>query len=186
MSEIDASSDPSVPTHRRWLVLGAAGAGKTRFATELAEILGLPLIHLDSHYWRPGWVESPRQEWRAEVADLCSGEEWVIDGNYSNSLNVRLPRADVAVLLDIPTWQCVVGIVARGFRHRGRVRPDLAEGCEEHLPDLQFLWWVVSYKWRSRPRVLGRIREAQHVRLYRFRSRRRASAFLAGLRNRSA
>ncbi|MFI6132271.1 hypothetical protein [Micromonospora sp. NPDC051141] len=43
---------------RRILVVGSSGAGKSTVAGELARRLDLPLIHLDRHYWRPGWVAS--------------------------------------------------------------------------------------------------------------------------------
>ena len=163
---------------RRWLVLGAGRAGKTRFAEELGRILGLPLIHLDQHYWHPGWIESPRDEWTRRVVELSAGEEWVMDGNYSRTLELRLAPAEAAVLLDAPTWQCIWGIYARTLLHRGRVRPDLAEGCEEQLPDRKFLWYVATYKRRSRPKVLRRVAAAPHVRLYHLESRRQARAFL--------
>jgi adenylate kinase family enzyme len=40
---------------RRVLVVACAGAGKTTLARKLARASGLPLIHLDFHYRRPGW-----------------------------------------------------------------------------------------------------------------------------------
>jgi hypothetical protein len=48
----------SVTIHpKRWLLLGPGGAGKTTLAGELSKALGLPVIYLDRHYWKPGWVE---------------------------------------------------------------------------------------------------------------------------------
>jgi adenylate kinase family enzyme len=44
------------------LVLGTGGAGKSRLSREMAEILNLPIIHLDRHYWNPGWVERERDD----------------------------------------------------------------------------------------------------------------------------
>ncbi|MEH0935109.1 hypothetical protein [Micromonospora psammae] len=32
----------------------------------------LPLIHLDRHYWRPGWVAPDGAEFRAEVSALAA------------------------------------------------------------------------------------------------------------------
>ncbi|MFT5433535.1 MAG: adenylate kinase family enzyme [Myxococcota bacterium] len=167
--------------HRRWLLLGSGGAGKTTLAAKLSQVTGLPVIHLDQHFWQPGWVESTPAVWSRKVADLCEGDEWIMDGNYSGTLDLRIPRAQAAILLDPPTIQCLWGVVSRGFSHLGKVRPDFAEGCEERLPDLQFLHFVASYKWRSRPRVLKKIEAASHIELFHVRSRREAGAFLETL-----
>lgn len=167
---------------RRWLILGAGGAGKTTFALELGRILGLPVVHLDRHYWRPGWVEPAPEEWSRQVADLCREEAWILDGNYSRTLGPRLARAQVAVLLDPPVTRCLWGVFERAAIHGRRTRPDLADGCRERLPDLQFLRYIATYKWRSRPHVLRRLAQAPHVEVHHLRSRRDAEAFLDGLR----
>ena len=175
------SESPAGELPRRWLVMGGSGAGKSTFSREMAEILELPVIHLDQSYWKPGWVQPTREEWRERVAQLAAGEQWVIDGNYSSTLRLRLPRTEAVVLLDLPTWQCFYGIWSRALRQRAKTRPDMADGCDERWPDPQFMWWVISYKWRSRPKVLRMIAAAPHVRLHHLRSRRAARAFLDGL-----
>jgi adenylate kinase family enzyme len=166
---------------KRCLVLGAGGAGKTTLALELGRVLDLPVIHLDRHYWRPGWVEPSHAEFDETVVRLVSGPAWIMDGNYSRTLDLRLPRADTVILLDPPTLQCLLGVMRRGLFRRARIRPDLAEGCEEQLPDLQFLRYVATYKRRSRPKVLRQIREASHVRFFHLRSRREAARFVGEL-----
>lgn len=35
-------------------------------------------------------------------------------------------------------------------------RPDMAEGCRERF-DLKFLYWVWSYPYRRRPKILARL-----------------------------
>jgi adenylate kinase family enzyme len=82
---------------RRVLVIGISGAGKSTFSQALATKTGLPLIHLDKEFWRPGWVQTPRQEWRARVSELAARERWIMDGNYDSSLDLRLPRADTVL-----------------------------------------------------------------------------------------
>ncbi len=132
---------------QRVLVIGSPGAGKSTFARQLEARTGLPLIHLDREYWRPGWVESPRDEWRARVEQLVAGRRWIIDGNYGGSLAARLSRADTVVLLDLPWWTCVARLIRRSLRNRGRRRPDMAEGCVERLDAeyLRFLWYTATF-----------------------------------------
>ena len=164
------------------MIVGAGGAGKSRLAREMAELLDLPIIHLDRHFWNPGWVETDRKEWAEQVVELSSRDAWVMDGNYGGTISLRLPRAEAAVLLDLPMWQCLWGIFRRSTIYRGEVRPDLAEGCEEQLPDWAFIKFVMTYKWRSRPKILRRIAAEQHVRLYHLKSRRAARRFMDELR----
>lgn len=166
---------------RRWLIVGAPGSGKSTLALRMAEILGLPVIHLDKHYWRAGWVQPDRDEWLCQVSELSAGEAWIMDGNYSGTIDMRLPRADAVVMLDLPVWQCVWGIFRRSVLYRGAVRPDLPKGCPEHLPDAEFLWFVVSYRWRSRPTVLRKIAE-RGAPFHRLRSHPEVRGFVEELR----
>jgi adenylate kinase family enzyme len=69
--------------------VGSGGAGKTTFARELARRTGLPVVHLDHLYWKPGWVETPRDEWRMVQDERLTATEWIADGNYSGTFNVR-------------------------------------------------------------------------------------------------
>jgi adenylate kinase family enzyme len=136
------------------LVVGSAGAGKTTFALKLADLMCLPVIHLDSEYWRPGWQHTPADEWPAHVDDLAARDAWVMDGNYGGTLDRRLARADAAIFLDIPRRTCLRRVIGRSLRYHGRPSPGLPEGCPERL-ELQFLVWVWNYERRSRARVVS-------------------------------
>lgn len=141
---------------RRVLVVGSPGAGKSVFATRLAAALGLPLVHLDREFHLPGWVEPERERWVERVRELIAGEEWVIDGNYGSTLELRLSRADTAVFLDLPTATCLAGVLRRVARWRGRTRPDMADGCPEQL-DREFLRYTLHFRRDTRPRVVERL-----------------------------
>src|SRR6201995_1710403 len=114
---------------RRVLVIGSGGAGKSTFARRLGARLGLPGKHLDASYWKPGWVETPKEEWRRSVERLVEGDSWVIDGNYSGTLEVRLAACDTVVFLDLPRRVCIWRVLKRVLTYRDGSRPDMAEGC---------------------------------------------------------
>jgi adenylate kinase family enzyme len=141
---------------RRVLVIGSGGAGKSTLAARLGARLGLPVVHLDALYWRPGWVPTPPDEWRRRVATLAAGEAWVMDGNYGGTLDLRLVACDAVVFLDLPRLVCVWRVVRRWLRYAGRPRPDMAPGCPERLTG-EFLAWVWTYPHRRRPEVLRRL-----------------------------
>ena len=167
---------------KRVLVIGSGGAGKSTFATRLGRRLGLPVIHLDRLYWRAGWVEPPKDEWRLTVEELCARDGWVMDGNYSGTLDVRLAACDAVVFLDLPRAVCAWRITKRALKYRGTNRPDVGEGCPERLNKdfLTFLLWVWNYPRRSRPKVLERIGALSESKpIYRLRSSAEAEEFLA-------
>jgi adenylate kinase family enzyme len=39
-----------------------AGAGKSTFSRALSDKAGLPVIYLDVHFWKPGWMEPSEDE----------------------------------------------------------------------------------------------------------------------------
>src|SRR5204862_4664583 len=97
---LTAMPDDSRAMGRRVLVTGLAGSGKSTFSRSLAAKTGLPLIHLDIHFWKPGWVEPSEAEWREKQRGLLAGDAWIVDGNYHETLDLRLERADTILFLD--------------------------------------------------------------------------------------
>ncbi|CAD5107619.1 P-loop NTPase family protein [Zestomonas carbonaria] len=164
---------------KRILIIGPGGSGKSTLSAMLGRRLAIPVIHMDALYWRPGWVEPERPDWQACVEALCQREQWVMDGNYSGTLAQRLAACDTVIFLDLPRLLCLWGALWRGFRYRGRTRPDMAEGCPEQLPSLEFLGWIWNYPKRSRPKVLELLEaHGQGRRIIRLRSRREVRQFL--------
>jgi adenylate kinase family enzyme len=138
------------------VILGPGGAGKSTLARELGARTGLPVFHLDRFYWQPGWVATPDEEWAARQHELFAGEQWIADGNYSRTLETRLPRADTIILMDFPPWRTIPRILWRTTRNHGQCIQ--AAGCPERY-DWEFTRWVATYRRRSRPRVLAKISE---------------------------
>ena len=161
-----------------------AGAGKSTFARVLSAKTGVPVIHLDVYFWNPGWVEPSEDEWRERQRDLITSDEWILDGNYHATLDLRLERADTAVFLDTPWWVCAWRALGRGVRKRP-VGFQLPNGCyESALRRLQEEWslaWRILRNHRSeRELELGILsRHVNHVALYFVRSKRAAGDFLS-------
>jgi adenylate kinase family enzyme len=162
----------------RILVVGSGGAGKTTVARALAARTGLPLIHLDTYYWQPNWEPTPRAAWRARVRDLAARSQWVMDGNYSSMLDLRLPVADTIVFLDLPRRVTLTRVLVRQLRWSGRVRPEMAEGCRERI-SLDFARWLWRFPREGRRRLLDAIAVAGvEERVIRLTSRREVAAWL--------
>jgi adenylate kinase family enzyme len=164
---------------RRVMIVGCAGAGKTTLARRLAEALGLPLIHLDFHYWRPGWQIPDSRDWRERVIALADQPEWIMDGNYSNTYDVRMPRADTLIWLDYSRPVCMRRVLLRTLAGYGRTRSDLPGSCPERF-DLAFLRYVWSFPEKHRPRIVdGLERFGGHLRIVQLGGHGDADEFLA-------
>jgi adenylate kinase family enzyme len=170
---------------RRVVVTGLAGAGKSTFSRALSAKTGLPLIHLDLHFWEPGWVAPPDDAWRERQRGLLAGDAWIADGNYHATLDLRLERADTVVFLDTPWWTCARRAFVRGLRRPpGAIMPD---GCDDSAwRRLRDEWGIVWRVWRGRrserERELSIVdQHGRHVALHVFRSKNSIREFLESL-----
>ena len=120
---------------QRVLVIGSGGAGKSAFAVRLGQATGLPVIHLDAAYWKPGWREPSKDAWAARVTQLLAGEHWIMDGNYGGTLEQRLAACDTVVFLDMPRLLCIWRVLKRFVQYRGRTRPDVTAGVQSSVFD---------------------------------------------------
>jgi len=161
----------------RVVVLGPAGAGKTEFAVRLSQATGIPVVHLDPIFWRPGWQPAPRDEARSALTAAVAAKRWIVDGNFLGE-DDRFRLADAVFFLDLPRLLCISRILARWMRDRGRRRPDLPDGCAEGF-DLSLIRWVWGYRRTDRPRVLGLLAElGDDVEVHHLRTRAEVAAIV--------
>jgi adenylate kinase family enzyme len=118
--------------------------GQVYSGRKLASQTGLPLIHLDREFWRPGWNEPGNDKWQSHVEELTQRKACSIDGNFSATLTIRVSAAGTIVFLDFPCWGCLARMLLRIARSRGKVRDDMAPGCPEWL-DWDFLKWIWNW-----------------------------------------
>ena len=121
-------------------------------------------------------------EWRAKQGSLLTGDAWIADGNYRETLDLRLERADTVVVLATPWWLCAGRAFVRGLRRpAGTVMP---EGCDDSASQrLRDEWRSVWANWRERQKEPERERaiiseHGQHAALHALSSKRAARAFL--------
>ena len=160
------------------MILGCCGAGKSTFSRKLHAKIGLPLVHLDQHFWNPNWVESKPDEWAAKVSELVKPEQWIMDGNYGGTLEIRYERADTIIFLKYGTFRCLSRVIKRIEKYKGQVRPDMPAGCRERY-DLHFLWYVANYNRTRSPKILKRLQEFEsHKNIHVFNNDQEADRFL--------
>jgi adenylate kinase family enzyme len=166
---------------KRILVIGCSGGGKSTLARKLGEKLSLPVVHLDVLFWKPGWVESSYEEFRPKIAAAVAEDRWIVDGNFSRTFDIRLPRADTVIWVDQPRRVCLWRAFRRTLMQFGRNRADLAPGCPEKF-DPGFYRFIWNFK-RTHDAMMEEAlaRDASHAQVFRLRSDAEISAFLEAL-----
>lgn len=129
---------------KRIAIVGISGSGKSTLARKLGDKLGLPVIHLDKHFWNVGWKQ--RYPTKAEFDKVAQGfaeaDSWIIDGNYRSSLDARLEKADTIIFLDYPKW---LGLWRAFKRIFNRKQPfDKTEGVKDKI-DFRFIKFVLTW-----------------------------------------
>lgn len=164
---------------QRIMVMGPCGAGKSTFAIQLGNRLGIETFHLDKLSFAPGWVEMPETDWLPALEKIVASERWIIDGNDTSTMDLRLDRADTIIFLDFPSWLCTWRVLKRVITLNGKVRPDMAPGCPERF-DLEFLLYVFTWRQKQRHRVLARL-QGHENKLAVLRAPKELAAFLENL-----
>ena len=160
---------------KRIMIIGCPGSGKSTFARSLTEKTGLPLHYLDMMYWNPDRTTKPKEEFRAALRETVALPEWIIDGNYGSTLELRMEACDTVIFLDYPVEVCIAGVEER----RGKPRSDMP--WVETEPDLEFIEFVRKYNEESRPRVIELLEKYKEKNIIIFKSRQESEDFLRSL-----
>jgi adenylate kinase family enzyme len=126
---------------KRVVILGRGAAGKTTLAKRLGEITRLPVIELDSIFWQPDLMATPRDRWEVVQQKLAAEGRWIMDGDLGpyDVVEVRLRAADTIIFLDFSLVRCAWRALRRSWE-----RAD-------------FWRWLLAYRWQSRPVLMQAI-----------------------------
>jgi len=144
--------------YRRIAIVGSGGSGKSTFARQLGAATGLPVIHLDMEFWRPGWEQTPSDEWMEKHTKLIQTEQWIIDGDYKSTMELRFAAADLVIFLDTSRYLCLY----RVLRRKNKDRPDFPDFLEDKL-DWVFLKWIWNFPKKNRNAILQLHGQYPHV-----------------------
>jgi adenylate kinase family enzyme len=126
------------------MVIGvSAGVGKSTFSRKLGEITNIDIFHLDALFWRHGWVEAPLNEFADSQREIVKKDQWIIEGNYSNTYDIRSELADTVIYLELPLYVCLFRVVKRWLKNLGKIRPDMGAGCKEKM-DWDFIKFIYT------------------------------------------
>ena len=132
------------------IVIGCPGSGKTTFAEKLRDKTGLPLYYLDAIWHKSDKTHISRDEFDQRLGEMLALDRWIIDGNYSRTLERRLAECDTVILFDLPCDVCLEGAMARlgKWRHDmpwidteldPRLKSEIEEFGSRNLPTIYSL-----------------------------------------------
>lgn len=164
---------------KRVLIIGSSGAGKTTLSKRLSAKTGLKIIHLDKIYWKPNWTEPEKDEWKRTLEKVLRDDDaWIMDGNYSNTLDVRVPACDTIIFLEMPPAVCVYRVLKRVAFSYKKTRSDMADDCPEKF-DWEFIKWIWDFSNRSKPKIEKILKRYEHEKtIIRLKSKRDVESFL--------
>ena len=157
---------------KKVIVIGCAGSGKSTFSRALAKKTGLSIVHLDLLYWQTDGTVAPKEIFLNRLRAELKKEKWIIDGNYSSTMEERMSACDTVFFLDYPTEVCLDGVRER----RGKPRADMP--CVLSDDGEEFIDFIKQYRENNRPRVLELLEKYNDKSIYVFTSRRQADEYL--------
>lgn len=149
---------------------------------KLQSIIKVPMVHLDQLYWKENWRKPSDEAWHSALTNAVRTEQWILDGNYSSTLEMRLEKADTVFYLDYATLLCFGRVVKRTLRNYRKERIDMAMGCPERW-DLDFLHYVLTYRMTRRNKMLAKLDAFNTFdrKIHIFRNDQEATMFLKNL-----
>ena len=132
---------------KKVIVVGCPGSGKTTFSEKLNECTGLPLYYLDAIWHKPDKTHISRADFDVRISEIFNTPEWIIDGNYNRTIELRLQHCDTVFLFDLPTEVCIQGATER----LGKGRYDLPWIDKELDPEFES--FIREFAEKSLPKI---------------------------------
>ena len=162
---------------KKIIVIGCPGSGKSTFSRELHDKTKIPLYHLDMLFLNADKTTVEKSVFLERLNELLDKDEWILDGNFNSTMEIRMSRCDTVIFLDYPPDICLEGVRAR----RGKVRFDMP--WIETEVDPEFEQYVKDYHKESLPTLretLEKYKETKQI--ITFKTREEADRYIESLK----
>ena len=159
---------------KRVIVIGCPGSGKSTVSRALHNKTDISLYHLDMMYWNADKTTVEKSVFLERLSAVLEKNEWIIDGNYGSTMELRMAACDTVIFLDYPLEVYLDGIKER----LGKSRSDMP--WIETEEDAEFIEFIKNYNEQQKPKVLEILEKYEDKNIIIFKSREQADAFLNG------
>ena len=157
---------------KKIIVIGCPGSGKSTLSRKLHNITKIPLYHLDMMFWNEDKTTAEKSVFLESLSEVLTKDSWIIDGNYSSTMEMRMNECDTVIFLDYPTEICLDGVEKR----RGKQRSDIP--WVENEDDEEFTEFIKTFNKEQRPKIITLLDKYNEKNIFIFKSREEADVFL--------
>lgn len=162
---------------KKIVIIGCPGSGKSYFSKQLKEKLNIPLYHLDLIWNKEDKTTLTREEFDIELQKIFNTDNWIMDGNYQRTLDLRISNATTVILLDYPLEVCLNGALSRV----GIKRDDMP--WKEETLDENFKQYIIKFSENNLPeiyKILDKYKDKKEIIV--FKSREESQEYLNNLK----
>jgi adenylate kinase family enzyme len=132
---------------KRIVIFGNSGSGKSTLARKLKDAENLAHLDLDTVAWLPVSppTRTPANESKAVIDDFMETNKcWVIEGCYSDLLDLAIPEATEIIYMNLPVEACIANAKKRPWEPHKYESRDAQDANLEMLID-----WIAQYAERQ-------------------------------------
>ena len=132
---------------KKILVFGNSGSGKSTLSKELAATENLAHLDLDTLAWLPTMPPERKalKNSAKEINEFISNNDgWVIEGCYSDLLEIASPYSTEIIYLDLPIGQCIKNAKSRPWEPHKYASKEAQDANLNMLID-----WIAQYAQRQ-------------------------------------
>lgn len=137
---------------KKIVILGCPGSGKTTLANSLSSARRIKTKSMDEFYWQPNWARPVNDEWLDELKRYLNQDEWIVDGNYAEYLDIRLKHADMVIYLDSNPVTALLNYIKRAIYRYYNNR-----NSKQISINFCFIYKILTFNKNIKPMVMSMI-----------------------------
>lgn len=165
---------------KKILVIGCPGSGKSTLSKKIQKILACEILHLDFIYHIDNEKQISKEELKTKITEFVAKKDsFIIDGNYTSTLDLRLGYADTVLFFHIDTETCVNNVLKRLSEDQ---RDDMAPGFDNSIMDDDFLDYIRDFNSNNIPVIEKLLASYPHIKVIHLYNYDEVDKFLESLR----